>query len=161
MAETTQSPVEDIWAFNRTLSSRSLQINLVNMWVGRKLSKHGDFWRGVGSQAVGWGFISVAIALVGNQISRNKMDSIDYPASQEAQLKETKSLRRILRINTPLNFVYMWIGHQIAKRSKENEFRNGMGWGIVLQGLLLLAFDSFHLRQVSELYRRKKSDRAD
>jgi hypothetical protein len=60
-------------------------------------------------------------------------------------------MRRILAINAPLNLVYIASGLLLAKRSPKDVNRRGMGWGIVLQGLLLLAFDTFHLKRVSEI----------
>ena len=53
----------DIWRFQRLLSVRLIQWALASIGIGALLSLGTKFWRGVGSQFVGWGVVNIAIAL--------------------------------------------------------------------------------------------------
>lgn len=143
----------NIWEFNQQLTARLLNINMLNIEVGRRLTRSSrSLWRGIGTQAVGWGIINIGIAMFGRIGTRRRLDELDNPFDEAVMQKETRNLRRILTINAPLNLVYMWGGWQLVKRSKSADVR-GNGWGIMLQGLILLFFDSFHLNQVSKMDR--------
>ncbi|MFW5748265.1 MAG: DUF6992 family protein [Chloroflexota bacterium] len=149
-----------IWQFSRVLSSRLMNINLFNIWLGRRLIRQGEFWRGVGTQAVGWGVINIAIAAFGLLNTRSKLDKLDDVNDPEAAIEQTRGLRRALRINAPLNLLYMWGGYRLAARSGENTYRRGTGWGIVLQGFILLCFDTFHLSKVLKIKTPAQRDTA-
>ncbi|GAB4336314.1 MAG: hypothetical protein Kow00117_18980 [Phototrophicales bacterium] len=141
----------NIWQFNQQLTSRLLNINILNIELGRRLSRsETPFWRGIGTQAVGWGIINIAIALFGRIKTRRRLDKLDDPFDKAIMQKETHTLQRILAINAPLNIVYIFGGWLLTKRGQSEAIRSN-GWGIMLQGLILLFFDSFHLKQVSKL----------
>ena len=145
--------MSDIWEFNRTLTSRLMNINLVNLEFGRQLMKNKNpFWRGFGTQAVAWAVINIGIALVGKFGTNKRIDTLDNPYDETIMRGETRKLRRILLINTPLNWLYMLGGYNWAKRSND-AYQKGNGWGIVLQGFILFCFDSTHSIIVSRLKR--------
>jgi hypothetical protein len=83
--------------------------------------------------------------------TRRRLDRLEDPNNAEVQHDETRKLRRILAINAPLNLVYMFSGYLLAKRKPEDLYMRGNGWGIILQGFILLLFDTFHLRRVNQL----------
>lgn len=145
--------MSDIWEFNRTLTNRLMNINLVNLEFGRQLMKlKNPFWRGFGTQAVAWAIINIGIALFGKMGTNKRIDTLDNPYDETVMQSETKKLRNILFINTPLNWLYMLGGYRWAKRAND-DYQKGNGWGIVLQGFILFCFDSTHSFIVSRLKR--------
>jgi len=139
----------NIWQKQREISDQLFRINLLNTLIGLWLSRLSGFWRGFGSQAVGWGLINIGIALGGRLLLRRRLKKIDDPNDNDLITKETRSLSRILAINTVLDVFYMLGGQQLAdKFGKSNDVVRGHGWGIVIQGLALFLFDLFHLREL-------------
>jgi hypothetical protein len=59
--------------------------------------------------------------------------------------REARNLRRILLINTGLDVLYVTGGIALALTlGADNPFWRGNGWGVVVQGGFLFAFDLFH-----------------
>jgi hypothetical protein len=140
---------QDIWQFNRTVTSRLMGINIANLMIGQRLMLREGFWRGVGVQAAGWAFINLLIALVGGTLTNRRLDSLDQPFDPEVMHKEARNLRRLLWINTGLDVFYMLGGWRFARqRGRDKPLMRGMGIGIVIQGALLFVFDLFHARRV-------------
>jgi len=138
-----------IWQFNRQVSSRLLQINIVNMMLGQRLLRYEGFWKGVGTQAVAWSSINIAIAFFGNLFTRRRLDKLENPFEVSVVTKEAVNLRRVLWINTGLDVLYMVGGLILARtRGKQSAFARSNGMGIVLQGLLLFVFDLVHALRV-------------
>jgi len=142
----------NIWEFNRVLSNRLLRNNLINIWIGSRLrDRENDFLRGVGTQAIGWGVINIGIAIFGLVTTSRRLDKLDDPFDPDAVRKETRNIRWALLINTPLNFLYMLGGWRFARSAdKDDHFKRGNGWGIILQGLMLFLHDYYHLRKVPQ-----------
>lgn len=138
-----------IWNFQKKVARRLFRLNILNVYIGIRLQKRGGFWGGVGAQAVGWGLINIAIAVLGNRFASRRRSSLDDPTRSDVVRKERHSLRRIFLINIPLNFAYMWSGKQLAEKygNKDSVVR-GHGWGIMLQGLILFFFDTFHFLSI-------------
>jgi Family of unknown function (DUF6992) len=89
------------------------------------------FWLGVGQQAIGWGVIDAAIALVAGRPTSKSFNG--------------KTLRRILLFNAALDVLYMLGGFIFARTTDATDEKlRGQGWGIVLQGLFLFKFDLIH-----------------
>lgn len=140
----------NIWQFNELLTRRLLAWNIPNIVAGLWLTRQAGFWRGFASQAIGWGFISVCIAVIGRMLTRRRYLILDDPYATDVMVKETRNLRRILWINTGLDVLYMLGGWHFARtRGQADEARRGAGWGIVLQGWLLFVFDLIHARQLA------------
>jgi hypothetical protein len=145
--------MSDIWEFNRDLTGRLMNINMVNLEAGRQLMKSKNaFWRGFGTQAVAWAVINIGIALIGKMGTSKRIDTLPDPYEDGVMRGEARKLRRILLINTPLNWLYMLGGYKWAKRAQD-DYQKGNGWGIVLQGFILFCFDSTHSILVSRLKR--------
>jgi hypothetical protein len=134
-----------IWEFHRVVTGRLFRLNLINVLVGLSLQRCGRFLGGIGTQAVGWGVINIAIALIGAALTRRRYRRIDDPYAASLLHKERRSLRRLLIINAGLDVLYMLGGYHLAdKQGKTSESVRGHGWGIVIQGALLLIFDLIH-----------------
>lgn len=141
----------NIWEFNNRLTSRLLNINLANIEIGRRLIKSKrPFLRGIGTQALAWGVINIGIAIIGGNSTRRRLDALDDPFDKQTIQQEKRKLRRILMINTPLNLLYVWGGSRLARHGKSATARAN-GLGVILQGLILFGFDTFHLNEVSKL----------
>lgn len=140
-----------IWQFNFILARRLLAWNIVNVLVGLVLSLGSAFWRGFGSQAIGWGGINLGIALVGRYVTERRFAQHDDPFSAQTAQTEARNLRRLLWFNSGLDVLYILGGWRLARtRGQRESFWRGTGWGIVLQGALLLIFDVIHARQTPD-----------
>ncbi|MBL8155370.1 MAG: hypothetical protein JNM70_14395 [Anaerolineae bacterium] len=146
----------NIWAFQQSLSNRLIRWNLVNIGVGLLLSFFSPFWRGFGSQGIGWGVINILIGIIGGRAARQKAAQPDAQTA-EKQVHEATNLFRLLIMNAGLDMLYMMGGQQLIRKSAAQPYRRGMGWGIVLQGFLLLVFDVTQAVAVP----RPRSDRSE
>ncbi len=134
-----------IWQFNETLARRLFAWNIVNIMLGSTLSLRSGWWRGFGSQAVGWGVINMGIAVIGSMITRRRFTQQTQPNASAIIDREAGNLRRILWINSGLDVLYMIGGWGLAAtRGQKDKFWQGAGHGIILQGFLLLVFDVIH-----------------
>lgn len=135
----------DIWQFQAQLAEKLLAWSGASVTGGVGMLLLGDrFWRGLGSQCIGWGAIDALIALFGLRSALNKADAPDAHTS-ERQAHERTTLRRILWINTSLDVGYVAGGILLAlTRGKRNRFLRGVGWGIAFQGGFLFFFDLLH-----------------
>jgi hypothetical protein len=141
----------NIWQFYQSLSRRLFAINVINIVIGVVLRRRGpDFWRGVGTQAVGWGFINILIAIFGQIGTNRRQNKLENPDDPAIRRKEAKNIRRVLLINAGLDILYMLAGYRTAQsdRGQRDSSMRGMGWGIVFQGLLLFVFDLVQAAQV-------------
>jgi hypothetical protein len=135
-----------IWTFQRALSRRLLAWAMASSALGLVLAWRGNaFWRGVGVQAIAWGAVDGAIAVVG-QYGAEKQQGSALPVDDLAQARR---LRRLLRLNAALDVLYVAGGLFIVERNvRSNRHRAGHGAGIVLQGAFLFVFDWYHARRV-------------
>lgn len=150
----------NIWDFQKTVSLRLLRYNLVNIAAGLLVQGRSPFWKGIGSQAVGWGIINIAIAFFGNQAAQRRQKSLTDANTPDKLNQEASNLRRLLWLNAGLDLLYMLGGWQLTHRvGKTRLFRVGTGWGIIIQGALLLVFDGFHAIRVPDSA-NQETDRA-
>jgi len=133
----------DIWQFQAQLAEKLLAWGGASMAGGIAVLLSGDrFWRGFGSQCVGWGVIDALIAAFGLRGARTKADTPDAH-TPERQTRERTTLRRILWINFGLDVGYITGGAALTQ-DKHDRFLRGVGWGIVVQGSFLFVFDLLH-----------------
>ncbi|MDX2136832.1 MAG: hypothetical protein SF123_01965 [Chloroflexota bacterium] len=133
-----------IWDFQRTLSQRLLVWSGVSTVLGIVMALRGKFWRGVGSQFVGWAVVNAAIALVGQYVTQRRRAQLDDPELAKHRLREAANLKRLLWINAVLDVFYMLGGAFMMGRRQSGAQTRGTGFGIILQGLFLLVFDIIH-----------------
>ena len=141
----------DIWQFQAQLAEKLLAWSGASVAGGSGLLLRGDrFWRGFGSQCVGWGAIDALIAALGLRGALTKADTPDAH-TPERQTHERTTLRRILWLNFGLDVGYVAGGMALAlTRGKRDRFLRGVGWGIVFQGGFLFFFDLLHVLHLRE-----------
>jgi len=105
------------------------------------------YWRALGAQAVGWAMVNIAISVVGRRLTAQRFSSDPNPYDSHVMMREEKSLRRLLWINTALLDPLYIIGGWFLARSRgsASEHWRGTGHGIIVQGALLLVFDLIHV----------------
>ncbi|MBC8170802.1 MAG: hypothetical protein H7X77_04000 [Anaerolineae bacterium] len=139
----------NIWEFSNQLSQRLFRWNLLNILSGLWLASRGGFWRGFGSQNIGWGIINIAIAAVGSIMMRRRYKTLPDPNTPTIQRQESRSLKRLLLLNAGLDIFYMLGGWRFARSRTWNDYQaQGIGYGIIIQGLLLFIFDLTQAAQV-------------
>jgi len=139
----------DMWQFQATLSRRLAQWAALSTGLGMVMLLRRGFWRGMGGQFVGWAFVNVGIAFFGTVMTDRRRQTLDAPEDPAVQLKEQKSLRRLLWINAGLDILYMLGGLRL--RASDKAARSGMGVGIFLQGLFLFGFDVIHALALTDI----------
>lgn len=136
-----------IWRFQTQLSERLLEWSMTSAALGVVMMLGRSFWRGVGSQFLGWAGINALIAYFGAQSARKKM-AAPNAADPETLDKEANNLRTILLVNTALDVLYVRGGLWMAVRRRSSFFTRGMGIGIMIQGAFLFVFDLVHSLEV-------------
>jgi hypothetical protein len=126
--------------FQRTVSYRLLLWSVLSVAAGALLqTTRSPFWRAFGQQAIGWGAIDAALAILGRRGLARKVQR-GYTPLEAA--KDLRNLRRILWLNTGLDVFYMLGGLALFRRDDESQ--RGHGAGILFQGLFLFKFDLIH-----------------
>ena len=107
------------------------------------------FWKQFGLQALTWGAIDAALALFGLNGANKKEERFalgELGARDEA--KEARGFYRILLINTGLDVLYIAGGTWLLQRFKGRDDRQGMGVGVMVQGVWLFLFDGLVSQEV-------------
>jgi hypothetical protein len=136
--------------FQELLARRLLAWGALSALAGGALIWRGDpFWRAFGVQALAWGAVDAAIALFAQWRARR------HPPMPERAGAEAYSLRRLLWINTGLDVLYVSGGLLLALTlGTRDSVWQGRGWGVIIQGGFLLAFDLIHARLAGRLPER-------
>lgn len=136
----------NIWQFQAMVTRRLLRWSVFSMVAGVLLSRRDDkFWRGVGTQFVGWGLIDAMIALFGRWQSRRRQAQLDDPLAPAHTQTERRNLSRMLWINAGLDVLYVLGGRELTRRPDDGDRSwRGHGWGIIVQGVFLFFFDVIH-----------------
>lgn len=128
-----------IWAYELALGTRLLGWSVLSIGCGMLLllmPGTSQLQHAFAVQALAWGAVDAVIALAGRRTAARR----PRPPAAEAQ-----HLRRLLWLNTALDFVYIAVGLYLAlELGRENEEWRGHGWGVLVQGAFLLAFDALH-----------------
>ncbi|NWF68863.1 MAG: hypothetical protein HXY40_07245 [Chloroflexi bacterium] len=134
-----------IWQFQRMVMLRLIAWGAASIVTGTYLARaQSKFWRGVGEQFVGWGFINSLIALFGGSSSSYRMRNHPQALEPEYIEKETTKLTRLLWLNAVLDVFYVAGGAFMALRHSSSRRMRGAGWGIIVQGAFLFVFDLVH-----------------
>jgi uncharacterized protein DUF6992 len=139
-----------VWNLYANLSRRLLIWGGTSMVAGLVLLMLGDpFWRGFGIQAAAWGAVDAAIAVLGSRAARRRRAGQADALEHTRLLQEERNLRRLLLVNTGLDVLYVAGGMALALTLGAGDAAwRGHGWGIVVQGAFLFAFDLVHAQQV-------------
>lgn len=126
-----------IWEFESDLTNRLLFWSIFSILCGLGIwFASNEFGRGFGIQAIVWGLIDAAIAIVGARVAARRKSTADPK-------REAVFIRNVLWINFGLDVLYVLGGIWLIQNSDDGFWR-GSGWGIVLQGAFLFFFDLFH-----------------
>ncbi len=138
-----------IWDFENLLSRRLFLWTVISCLVGAgMLLFGGPFWRFFGIQAVVWGVVDGVIAWFG---LRHARQHLGHPSEWQAEVQEAARIRKLLWINNALDVVYVAGGTAlIILYGNGSVFWRGTGWGIVVQGAFLFAFDLYHALRVPD-----------
>ncbi|GCE16594.1 DUF6992 family protein [Dictyobacter kobayashii] len=121
----------------------SVILGSILSWVGH------PFWKQFGLQALIWGAIDGALAIFGIRSARRKeLRLIQGELSVTDERKEVRSFYRILAINAGLDVLYVLSGMWVLARFSAQPERQGLGLGILIQGLWLFCYDGFLCREV-------------
>jgi hypothetical protein len=136
----------NIWEAQNKISRQLLTWAGASLVAGAILSSFSArFWKGVGSQFVGWGAINGLIAFVGDRMSKQRQAKLLPAEAGEKEAQEKNNLVRLLRVNTFLDILYVTFGFLLVfHRRRADRFWAGSGWGIVIQGAFLFFFDLVH-----------------
>jgi hypothetical protein len=133
-----------IWDFQSILSRRLLMWSGISSVLGVIMFVGGKFWRGVGSQFVGWAAVNAAIAIGGRIATEKRRSGLENPDQPKVLIKEGNNLQRLLWINAGLDVFYMLGGAWMLSRNPEKPAQRGAGLGIIIQGAFLFIFDIIH-----------------
>lgn len=105
--------------------------------------RSGNAWlRGLGSQFLGWGLIDGLIAAFGLRQagkSHHRFRSGELtPADHDRQ---RRNFEKIIAFNSFLDVGYILGGAWFLRKSAGQSLRQGIAWGIILQGGFLLIWD--------------------
>jgi hypothetical protein len=130
-----------IWKFEADLTNRLLIWSILSLLFGfYAWFATNEFGRGFGIQAVAWGAVDAAIAVVGARTAARRKSTVDPK-------KEAVFIRKVLWVNFGLDVLYI-LGGLWVIQPHSGMFWQGTGWGIVLQGSFLFIFDLFHALRV-------------
>lgn len=96
--------------------------------------------RQAGLQALAWGAIDAALAWSGRRTARRSIAAAPAHASNATLVAEARRFQTILAVNAGLDVLYILGGARLIR--DQRAARRGMGWGILVQGAFLLAFDT-------------------
>lgn len=139
-----------VWELEQTVSKRLLAWSAASMLVGLGLLFSGRrVWTAFGTQALAWSAVDALIALLGFWAMKRRRARLLDPLAPSHLVQEESMLRRLLWINTGLDVLYVVTGLALALTLGRTDLRwLGHGWGIVVQGAFLFAFDLVHAQSV-------------
>lgn len=134
----------EIWRLEQRIGRQLFAWGVMNIALGTLLLlAESPFLRGFGVQAIVWGTINAAIAAFGQSRLPRKLHRLMRTEGLQASRKERRSLRRLLLINAGLDLLYIVAGLLVIALLP-GPFAEGNGWGVIVQGAALLAFDGWH-----------------
>jgi len=108
------------------------------LWMGSERR----LWRGLGSQFLGWGAIDGLIAGFALRRATKNASRLDSgEISPVEHQRQWLQFERFVWLNVLLDLGYIVGGAWLRQRNPKDPQKQGMGWGIILQGGFLLAWD--------------------
>lgn len=106
------------------------------------LRSAGKFWRGLGSQFLGWGVIDGLIAGFALRGATENVARLEQgEISPEEHQRQWLQFERFVWLNVLLDIGYVLGGAWLKRSQPQDQQRQGMGWGIIIQGGFLLIWD--------------------
>ena len=139
----------NIWQYQFILARRLAWWGVMSFAIGLAFFSSETFFRGFSIQAIAWGLLEAAMAVGGAMLTVKRRSQLPDPAAQEVLAKEILQLRKLLRWMMPLDVLYVIVGLVlIFTWGRKDSWWLGTGWGVVVQGVFLLGFDWFHVKQM-------------
>ena len=137
--------MKNIWLLQQIIMQRLLAWGFLSVVVGLVLLPINAFWRGFGTQAIGWGGIDAVIAIGGGWFLRRRRARLLNPNDPTQLTREAGNLRRLLWFNAFLDVFYVLGGLVLVLvRGAKDKAWSGHGWGIMVQAGFLFFFDLIH-----------------
>ena len=138
-----------IWDYENLLARRQILWVILCGAVGTGMLIFGaPFWQGFGLTALSWGLIN---ALLASAILEKVKTHLGRPSSYNTEDLEAIRLRKILWRSNALDVLYAAAGVALLFFLEPDlPFWHGFGWGAILQGIFLFAFDLHHARHVPD-----------
>ncbi len=138
-----------IWQLEQRISEQLLAWSAGSVVMGLLLRRPGASHtaHSLGLQALAWGAVDGAIALVGREVSLRKARLPDA-FTPAVQRQEREGLRRLLLVNVALDVMYVLGGGVLLRLKKVHRSTYGHGLGVLIQGAFLLVFDASHAYQL-------------
>ena len=113
--------------------------------AGTRLRRtHDERLRGTGDQFIAWGAVDGLIAVGGIAGAQKSARGIqDGAFAPQQQARQARRFEQIVWINAALDIGYMAGGSALIQRNLTNPYRQGTGWGILVQGAFLFTWDVF------------------
>lgn len=109
--------------------------------------------RHIGLQSIGWGAIDAALAIAGQRSAGAKARQLAQGELAASHVdEEVRHLHRLVLVNAGLDAGYVVGGLWLFITAGQRRHRQGMGLGIMAQGLFLLLYDGFLAREIEHRY---------
>ncbi|MBG0788280.1 MAG: alpha/beta fold hydrolase [Anaerolineaceae bacterium] len=138
-----------IWDYENLLARRLILWAILCILVGAGLLIFGAaLWRGFGLSALSWGVID---ALLASTILEKVEAHLGQRSTFHLEDSEAVRLRKILWRSNALDVLYVAAGTALLFFLDSGlPFWHGFGWGVILQGVYLFAFDLYHALHVPD-----------
>jgi hypothetical protein len=152
MQQTTVKKKINIWQYQYLLTKRMAFWGVGSFATGIPMIFMEPFLRGFGLQAMIWGAINMGIAVFAAlRITKRRENSPD-PADREIVAAEATKLRKLLILMIRCDFIYLLIGLLIIFiGGRKDAWWMGTGISVFVQGLFLLGFDWYHVKEMPML----------
>ena len=138
-----------IWDFENLLARRLILWAFLCALVGAGLLLFGSpFWQGAGLTALIWGVLN---GLLASTILEKVEAYLGRPSAFTTEGLEAVRLRKIQWRSNALDVLYAAAGAALLFfLGSDLPFWRGFGWGVILQGAFLFAFDLYHALRVPD-----------
>lgn len=138
-----------IWDFENLLARRLILWAVLCAFIGVGLLLFGSpLYRGAGLTTLTWGVINILLA---STILEKTKTYLGKPSSFNAEGAEAIRLNKILWRSNALDVLYIAAGTALLFFiDAEFPFWRGFGWGVIIQGVFLFAFDLYHVLRVPD-----------
>ncbi len=149
MQQTIVKKKINIWQYQYLLTKRLAFWGVGSFAAGIPMIFMEPFLRGFGLQAMIWGAINMGIAVFAAlRITKRRENSPD-PADREIVTAEATKLRKLLTWMIRCDFIYILIGLLIMLFwGRKDAWWMGTGISVFVQGLFLLGFDWYHVKEM-------------
>ena len=138
-----------IWDYENLLARRQILWGILCGVVGAGLLIFGEpLWRGIGLSALSWGVIDILLA---SAILEKTQKVLGHPSTFALEGMEADRLRKILWRSNALDVLYVAAGVALLFiQDFSLPFWRGFGWGVIVQGTFLFAFDLYHALHIPD-----------